>query len=165
MKYSEKLKDPRWQKLRLEILKRDNWMCQSCGEKDLVLHVHHRYYTKGKEPWEYPSKALLTLCGECHWEEYMIWPKAERELIESFKEKFLADGAHEIAIALHYMTLTHHPEVVASAIAWILGNEDMQKELVKRYIIYANEGDSVSILQDRIKELDKIRGDKNANRS
>lgn len=30
------------------------------------LHVHHTYYQYGNEPWEYPSKALITLCWNCH---------------------------------------------------------------------------------------------------
>ena len=34
MGYSEKLKDPRWQKKRLEILERDNFRCQYCGDKN-----------------------------------------------------------------------------------------------------------------------------------
>ena len=64
--YSELLKDPRWQKRRLEILNRDNWTCQICGAKDKMLHVHHTCYEKGKKPWEYPDKILITLCEECH---------------------------------------------------------------------------------------------------
>lgn len=62
--YSEKLKDPRWQKKRLEILNRDNWTCQSCGDKETTLHVHHVSY-RG-EPWEAPDDAMYCYCEECH---------------------------------------------------------------------------------------------------
>lgn len=65
-KYSENLKDPRWQKLRLKIFERDKWMCQICGANDLPLNVHHRYYKSDKEPWDYPIDSLVTLCEECH---------------------------------------------------------------------------------------------------
>lgn len=65
-KYSELLRDPRWQKKRLEILQRDSWQCQNCDEKDKTLHIHHCYYEHGKMPWEYKSSSLLTLCEECH---------------------------------------------------------------------------------------------------
>ena len=34
MKYSEKLRDPRWQKARLKVLERDNWTCVNCGETE-----------------------------------------------------------------------------------------------------------------------------------
>ena len=64
--YSEKLKDPRWQKKRLEILERDKWMCKNCRSTDKTLHVHHRLYEKGVEPWETKNKYLVTLCDECH---------------------------------------------------------------------------------------------------
>ena len=66
MTYAEKLKHPKWQKKRLEILSRDKFTCKKCGDKDTTLHVHHLEYSKGKEPWEYPNKSLITLCGDCH---------------------------------------------------------------------------------------------------
>jgi len=68
MSYNEALKDPRWQKKRLEILERDEWTCQSCSCKHKTLHVHHKYYTDEtrKEPWDILSSALVTLCQDCH---------------------------------------------------------------------------------------------------
>lgn len=64
--YLEKLKDPRWQKKRLEIFERDGWECTNCGNKDETLHVHHTYYLSGREPWEYPDGSLKTRCEMCH---------------------------------------------------------------------------------------------------
>ena len=66
MDYLEKLKDPRWQKKRLEILNRDHWACKYCGEKEKTLHVHHLFYFKDKDPWEVNNGFLITLCGGCH---------------------------------------------------------------------------------------------------
>lgn len=64
--YSEKLKDPRWQKKRLEIFKRDNWRCIFCGDKGTTLNIHHLFYFKDKEPWEVSDGFLITLCEYCH---------------------------------------------------------------------------------------------------
>jgi hypothetical protein len=64
--YYEKLKDPRWQKLRLEILESAGWECESCGSDTKTLHVHHRYYVPRKEPWDYTREQLLVLCEMCH---------------------------------------------------------------------------------------------------
>jgi hypothetical protein len=64
--YSELLKDPRWQKKRLEILSRDGWRCRECYAKDKTLHVHHQYYISGNSPWEYDDITLITLCMDCH---------------------------------------------------------------------------------------------------
>ena len=36
----------------------------------LGLHVHHKYYVAGKNPWEYPVDALVTLCWHCHEEQH-----------------------------------------------------------------------------------------------
>lgn len=64
--YSEKLKDPRWQKRRLEIFTRDKWTCRGCESTTKTLHVHHKRYEWGKSPWEYQDEDLITLCEGCH---------------------------------------------------------------------------------------------------
>jgi hypothetical protein len=64
--YFEKLKDPRWQKKRLEIMQRAEFGCEWCGVKSETLHVHHGYYERGKEPWDYDYDTLHCLCEGCH---------------------------------------------------------------------------------------------------
>lgn len=64
--YGELLKDPRWQKKRLEIFNRDKWACQTCSSKDKTLNVHHFSYESGALPWEYPDDNFCTLCEGCH---------------------------------------------------------------------------------------------------
>lgn len=63
--YKEKLKDPRWQKKRLQILQRDDFTCQICLAKDRELQVHHLVYAK-RDPWDYPDHLYQTLCTDCH---------------------------------------------------------------------------------------------------
>lgn len=65
--YAEQLKDPRWQKKRLEILDRDGFACVFCGSglnNGTTLHVDHKRY--GRTPWEVDNDALQTLCEDCH---------------------------------------------------------------------------------------------------
>lgn len=64
MTYSEKLKDPRWQKKRLKILERDEFACTMCGDDTTELHVHHKKYNG--EPWEAIDSELITVCKSCH---------------------------------------------------------------------------------------------------
>ena len=66
MTYSEQLKQPLWQKKRLEIFQRDNWTCKTCKHTDKQLHAHHGVYLSGLKAWEYDDKYLHTLCFECH---------------------------------------------------------------------------------------------------
>jgi len=67
--YLQKLRDPRWQRRRLEIMERDHFACRWCrGDKE-TLNVHHLYYESGREPWDYPAEAFLTLCETCHEQE------------------------------------------------------------------------------------------------
>lgn len=64
--YYEQLKDPRWQKRRLEILAIDNFICGICSDGESELHVHHRHYRKSTAPWDYADEELITLCKQCH---------------------------------------------------------------------------------------------------
>lgn len=63
--YAQKLRDPRWQKRRLEIFQRDGFQCRACKTKEVELHVHHLKYT-GSDPWDAENGDLETLCSECH---------------------------------------------------------------------------------------------------
>lgn len=67
-KYQTKLKDPQWQKKRLDILSRDNFTCVLCKDTVTTLHVHHHEYKYGKEPWDYEDDNFATLCEHCHHE-------------------------------------------------------------------------------------------------
>jgi hypothetical protein len=82
--YSEKLKDPRWQRLRLEILQRDDWQCFYCGDKKTTLHVHHVMYI-GKDPWDTPPDCLMTLCEDCHSVEHLEFTELEKSLLDTLR--------------------------------------------------------------------------------
>lgn len=64
--YLKLLRDPRWQRLRLEVMKRDDFACTSCGDKDKTLHIHHKRYVRGGKPWDSQPEDLTTLCEACH---------------------------------------------------------------------------------------------------
>ena len=66
MTYAEKLKDPRWQKKRLDVMQRDGFKCTRCNCDTLTLHVHHLKYLAEREPWQYDLSDLTTLCQDCH---------------------------------------------------------------------------------------------------
>jgi len=85
MTYSEKLKDPRWQKKRLEVLNRDGFKCSYCDDEKTTLHVHHLKYNKN--PWDVEIESLSTLCEDCH------------GLVEALKksDRWLGDYIQKIA--------------------------------------------------------------------
>lgn len=66
MTYAEKLKDPRWQKRRLELLEAAKWQCEDCRSKTNTLHVHHGCYIRATDPWDYPDDVMHVLCESCH---------------------------------------------------------------------------------------------------
>jgi len=64
--YSEKLRDPRWQRRRLEIMQIAGFVCERCGSDSTTLAIHHLVYRVGSQPWCYPDHELVCLCEECH---------------------------------------------------------------------------------------------------
>ena len=94
--YSELLRDPRWQKKRLEIMERDDFMCVHCCDDKSTLNVHHCFYKYGRNPWDYPNNALITVCEECHKEigkEYNPYKKAT----------FLVDSIVDKGVSIEYI--------------------------------------------------------------
>jgi 5-methylcytosine-specific restriction endonuclease McrA len=64
-KLDSKYLQPELLNKRKEILLRDSYRCFSC-KTTTNLQVHHKYYLKDREIWDYPNTALITLCKDCH---------------------------------------------------------------------------------------------------
>ncbi len=97
--YTEKLKDPRWQKKRLETLEAHGWKCDFCLKTNKELHVHHDFYNG--DPWEVPEDALFVLCSLCHNTIHKIGlkedtPKAHKRLWTLFLSIKYTDDIEEI---------------------------------------------------------------------
>ena len=157
--YFEKLKDPRWQKKRLAVLKRDKWRCQKCLNDKEMLVVQHKYYNnKFKNPWEYPLEALITLCDDCHQEEYECRQQAEQSLLLGLKKAgFFANDLIEIGWGLYSMVPLHRTEVLAGMIQKILITQKNQQELIDRYLKFLQKVSPKSHLR-LTKEWEKING-------
>jgi len=78
--YYELLKDPRWQRKRLEVMQRDEFRCAECGNHVKTLNVHHIRYRRGKKPWEYDDGDLVTLCEDCHKQQTKLRERLEATL-------------------------------------------------------------------------------------
>ena len=88
--YFRLLRDPRWQKRRLEIFRRDGWQCQNCDnglESGVELHVHHLAYLGN--PWDAGDEDLSTRCAECHDREHAVPGMSLQEL--DARTRFLRD--------------------------------------------------------------------------
>lgn len=90
MSYAELLKDPRWQKKRLEIMERDEWACKMCEDTEATLTVHHKSYRmvggKFVDIWDYPGDDLVTLCENCHGEEEANLDKLKKSVFFSMRD-------------------------------------------------------------------------------
>lgn len=131
--YSQKLKDPRWQKKRLEILERDEWTCQICYDSESTLVVHHRKYLPSTDPWDYPDDLLVTLCEDCHEAERTERPEFEKYLLDVLRNQFFARDILSLTQGFNKLKPLHAPEVVASVYEWALSSPEIQRELIGRY--------------------------------
>lgn len=66
MSYSDLLRDPRWQKKRLEVLTIAGFACSKCKCATRNIQVHHKQYRHGAAPWDYENDELEVLCDLCH---------------------------------------------------------------------------------------------------
>lgn len=113
--YTELLKDPRWQKRRLEIFQRDNWTCQICDSTKKTLHLHHVDYLPDTEPWDYPDYLLVTLCKPCHDTETKDRAIAEQELLSVLRRgRIKASGVRALADKLR-QTVQQHSATIHTA--------------------------------------------------
>jgi len=132
--YSKKLKDVRWQKMRLTVFERDDWTCRAwlCGRKEgrehYTLQAHHRYYRRGAEPWDYAQESIITMCEECHQKETAERWKAEQNLLKQLREKgLLAGDLGWFASHLETDETIEDPSSLMFAFGWILGDRNLQR--------------------------------------
>ena len=146
--YQQKLLDPRWQRKRLEILQRDNWCCQVCFQDDITLHIHHRYYNQGKDPWDYPAKALVTLCEICHETETQYRRDDEALLLSALREVgFWHDDINNLACAFGASAQTFSPRATAYMLIWLLGQPGEMQAAMQRYLAWLQENGYRGTLQ------------------
>lgn len=135
--YSEKLKDPRWQKVRLQVLNRDEFTCQHCGDTEATLHVHHLSYNG--EPWEAENHLLITLCEVCHTDETSDLKLQEKKLIKCLKLRgFDSNSFGGLNSLMDKMPFVHCSEVQLSALEWYLDEANLN-EIVTRYFDYLKD--------------------------
>lgn len=63
--YSQLLTHPLWEAKRQEVFVKYGKQCSECASVKHV-EVHHKTYSQGKLPWEYPLENFLVLCEKCH---------------------------------------------------------------------------------------------------
>jgi len=106
MTYGEKLKDPRWQKKRLEVMQRDNFKCQICDDITSTLQIHHKSYDFNVEPWDYDLDNLTTLCIPCHELEELAKSKLKDLVLRlekqgTFKHKIVMEFYNNVYLKLN----------------------------------------------------------------
>lgn len=133
--YQQKLLDPRWQKKRLEILQRDDWACQECYGMDSTLHVHHKYYEQGKDPWDYQDDAFITLCASCHETETEARPEMEALLLKTLRKAGLYfDDIRELALGFAHWNDYADPRVTVHMLSWLASHKNRTEELEREYM-------------------------------
>jgi hypothetical protein len=148
--YSDKLKDPRWQKKRLEVLNRDKFVCQCCYDDSSTLHVHHLKYNNC-DPWDIESNYLITLCEDCHIVEEEEYKKSIEDLIDTLKRRgFITTDfirLRDNLIDLPYGWQKHDPNL--DVIGFILSTPNLFKHC---YDLYFDHLDKKSQIREKKKK-------------
>lgn len=119
--FQRKLRDPRWIRKKFSLFKNAQWKCQSpgciayCIPEELrsldslerfPLCVHHLYYERNLDPWNYPDSAFMVTCQKCHEERLIAERAVKKEVIQRLRniptpfmldvlnEAFAARGVH-----------------------------------------------------------------------
>jgi Leu/Phe-tRNA-protein transferase len=96
------------------------------------LHVHHKYYESGKEPWDYDERALLTLCESCHHVETINSKTAMSNLSESLKRSgFMMLDVNRLSDSIERIDYEIIPQIHMTAICCALDSKRVMDELVK----------------------------------
>lgn len=75
--YRDQLKSPEWKQFSRRMREEKGGFCHACKMAHKVMHVHHKAYEKGREPWAYKSHEVTLLCEDCH--------KMMHELLNDFR--------------------------------------------------------------------------------
>jgi hypothetical protein len=121
--YSDKLRDPRWQRKRLEVLQQHGFKCDMCGCKDDELHVHHINYHKGADPWEYQDN------------EFKVFCKLHHEIVEDT----IRVARHAISCGL--------PSTIVSELDWVMSETDCRGSTPREILDRAKWGIVIKHLQ------------------
>ncbi len=124
--YSEKLKNPRWQKKRLLIMQRDKFKCKLCKDEETTLNVHHLQYTE-KDVWNEPDKNLITVCEHCHIEvEKLKNDNVEFEKISIYKSNNWKGGSRIMFISFNKIVrMSIYNDDKSYVIGYNLQNEEL----------------------------------------
>ena len=61
--------------------------------------MHHCKYERGKEPWDYAPRSLVTLCASCHQGESEIGYAGRNAFIKALSAKGIVDSCFLSCIA------------------------------------------------------------------
>lgn len=129
--YAEKLKDPRWQKKRLQVLERDGWRCLRCDDDKSTLHVHHKTYKGQTEPWDYSLNNFLTLCENCHTAE-QYRDVLEKSFLKNVKAAgFSPDDLVRLGLSIKAGTDLHPDSRFLLKVCLLFRDKALQKKFIK----------------------------------
>lgn len=150
-------KDPRWQQKRLERFSAANWTCQECCSNKVELNLHHYWYEKGNELWEYPDECFAVLCDKCHKDWHVKKQFIDKQLRLSLSEmdqvRGLIAGFH---CHLNGLDFLFNPDMDAITITAVVRGfwppMDYQRGILDECLRLASHNESF-LLSDVVKRI------------
>ena len=130
--YTAKLGDPRWHAKRDSIMRKRGVFCENCKRSGIVLQLHHNFYDRGKEPWEYDDSVFKVLCKACH--------ERFTEALKAFRRdalpKYDIRSMEVITGAMSVAPRGQKTLQFAYAVAWLAAHPDLAQTLCEKWQHY-----------------------------
>jgi hypothetical protein len=144
-----------WIKYSESVKARDHYTCLNCSRTsdEVVLQVHHTYYTPGVKPWDYPLDACETLCKGCHAREHKLIEPNDEWILISIEDLGSQHGnCQKIGCgqSIRYEFHIYHPQwgykiVGSTCIDYLSSDQQLKAGYLLNYYIALN-----TFLSDKI---------------
>ena len=143
--YAERLADPRWQKVRLEVFDRDDWRCRCCGNHESELHAHHSFYRQGCDPWDYPVDSIITYCHGCHEAEHGRSFAGDAGVLQLLRKAGFARVEDRVCIASAFVREVGALSIddlaeIEIVVRVLVGHPDIRQAILKECLARENAG-------------------------
>ena len=134
------LRDPRWQKARLDKMQRAGFACERCGDKETTLNVHHKNYKRDHAPWEYELSNFVCLCRPCHEEIHQsremlnnLIPYSQIDIAQFISGMIAAQSNNHIVAKIHPREFKDCTEIYLGGVVALM-YENLDRDSIERLV-------------------------------
>lgn len=98
---------------------------------NVELHVHHNFYDREREPWEYHDHEMKALCKTCHERFHNALTAFRRDIIPYIDVRSLEVIVGALSVGMKF----NAPLVIAHALGGVVADPAMARRLATQFQI------------------------------